>query len=611
MPRTGLVKYIEQVFTAIFYIAIFLFFAVFYNNHLHFLEQSQCFILTGEYLVTRISLPGGLSGYLGEFLTQFYYLSLAGPVIITFLVFLIQLVSGRIIVRVNPNNNLFAFSFMPALVCAVLLCDEYYPLSGIIGFLAALVASLIYIFIISKRTRFIAGLFLIPGIFWIAGGSYIVLLVVIIIYEVLVLYKPESANPSNPVRVNYGIFPLKSRQLMVFVIIGIIFPLLVRQTIIFQPLNLSYLSEFYYDLRTVIPAGIIILFAVFPVLMIIALFYGCGEQKNSVMVYLTTAIVIVAGYIGFKSVANFEAEEIYKYDNLARNGKWKGIIAFAGKRPPRNDLSLSMLNLALSKTSRIGYDMFRYEQNGDEGLFLPSATYYFALIQRSEIFFHLGLLNASQESAFESMETTPNLKKPVRAIKRLAEVNLLNGHYEVARKYINILRHTFFYRKWARETEKYLYNDDLTDKNPEWAEIGKHKISSDIFFKAQNIQSIIEMLQLSLNEHPDRIVFEYLMAHYLLNKDLVNIIHLLPAMDKMGYREIPLNYQEALLYVSNITPDGGKPEIQNKISEFTRKVMNEYIYTYSTKRNPEEYPMKKFIGTYWYYFDFKNIKVSK
>ncbi|HBE42875.1 MAG TPA: hypothetical protein DDW27_17060, partial [Bacteroidales bacterium] len=61
----------------------------------------------------------------------------------------------------------------------------------------------------------------------------------------------------------------------------------------------------------------------------------------------------------------------------------------------------------------------------------------------------------------------------------------------------------------------------------------------------------------------------------------------------------------------NITPDSGKPELQNKISEFTRKRMNEYFYTYSTKRNPEEYPMKKFTGTYWYYFDFKDIKISK
>jgi len=611
MSRAGIIKYFEQVFTAIFYIAIFLFFAVLYNNHFHFLEQSQCFILTGEYLVDRISLPGGLSGYIGEFLTQFYYYSLAGPFIITFLLFLIQLVCRRIISRINPNKNLFAFSFLPALVYAVLLCDEYYPLSGIIGFLSALLGALLYTQLISKRSRFITGLILIPAIFWIAGGSYIVLTAVIIIYEVLVLSRSERTNPVNPAYGNYKIRPLKVRHLSVFIIISIIFPLIVRQTIIFQPLNLSYMSEFYYDLRTVIPAGIILLFVLFPVLMIIAFFCGRDEQKTKIMVYLTTAMVIVTGYTGFKTGSNLEAEDIYKYDHLARNGKWKEIITFAGKNPPRNDLSLSMLNLALAKTGRMGYEMFRYEQNGDEGLFLPSSTHYFSLIHRSEIFFHLGLLNASQESAFESMETTTNLKKSVRAIKRLAEVNLLNGHYEVARKYIKILRHTFFYREWARETEKYLFKEEMTDKNQEWSAIRKISLKGDFFFKAGNANSIINMLQLSLSEDPVKpIVFEYLMAHYLINKDLLTMTRYLPVMDTINYKEIPLNYQEALLYATNITPDSGKPELQNKISEFTRKRMNEYLYTYSTKRNPEEYPMKKFRGTYWYYFDFKNIKIS-
>jgi len=349
-----------------------------------------------------------------------------------------------------------------------------------------------------------------------------------------------------------------------------------------------------------------------PLLLIIAYISTHEEQKSYPMVYLTIAIVIAAGYIGFKLAANFDAEDIYKYDHLARNRKWEEIISLADKRPPRNDLSLSMLNLSLAKTGKIGYEMFNYEQNGDEGLFLPSASNYFSLIHRSEIFFHLGLMNASQESAFESMETTSNLKKPVRAIKRLAEINLLNGHYEVARKYIKLLSNTFFYREWALKTEKYLYNADLMDKNPEWADIRKYKIEKNLFFKAQNINSIIDMLKLSLNEDPfNRIVFEYLMAHYLINKDLINIINCLPAMDKITYEEIPLNYQEALLYAANILPDGGRPEIQNKISKFTRKLMNEYLYTYSTNKNPREYLKKKFEGTYWYYFDFKNIKISK
>jgi len=610
MLRTRIIKYSEPVLTVLFYTVIFFFFTFCYNNHLHFLEQSQLLLLTCDALLNKISLPGGISGYIGEFLTQFYYYSLAGSVIITLLLYLIQIISRKIIAAANPDKNLFPLSFMPSLIAAILLCDEYYPLSGITGYLLSLTAALFYILISGKTHRFLSGLLLIPSTFWIAGGSYSVLISVILIYEIIVLPKSKQTGSSNKYTVPNNTHPLKFHELMIYLILGILFPLIIRRTIIFQPLNLAYLSEFYYDLRTLIPTGIIVLFTVLPVILIVAFYANRVEQKKHIMVYITIAILFFTGYTGVKMVVNFDAEDIYKYDHLARNKRWKEIISLAEKHPPRNDLSLSMLNLALAKTGKIGYEMFRYEQNGDEGLFLTSAWNYFSLIHRSEIFYHLGLLNASHESAFESMETTTNLKKPVRAIKRLAEINLLNGHYEVARKYIKMLHQTVFYRKWAVETEKYLYNYDLMDNHPEWAEIRKHKLSIDYFFKAQNIQSIIEMLQLSLNEHPDRIVFEYLMAHFLLNKDLMNIIHFLPAMDKISYREIPLNYQEALLYISNIAPDGGNPEIQNKISEFTRQKMNEYLYAYSTNRDPKEYLKRRFDKTYWYYFDFKDIKIS-
>lgn len=596
----------------IFHIVIFFFFAAFYNNHLHFLEQSQCFILTRDYFLNKISLPGGLSGYAGEFLTQFYFYSLAGPLIITSLLFVLQQVSGKIFALINPDKNLFVLSFFPALLYAILLCDEYYPLSGLVGLLLALAAAWFYMLIHNTGKRFFAGIFLIPALYWIAGGSYIVLSSIAIIREVLLLPRSENRSSGNVPGSKSGISSFRYWHVIVFALITISFPLIIRSTVLFQPLNLAFLSEFYYDLRTVIPAGIVILFVMLPVITVLVYYTGRYMHKSHVVGYLLTLLLLVTGYAGFKLTVNFDAEDIYKYDQFARNGKWDELISFSEKHPPANDLSLSMLNLALAKTGRMGFDMFRYEQNGDDGLFLPGASDYFSLIHRSEIFFHLGLLNASQESAFESMETTSDLKKPVRAIKRLTEISLLTGHFEIARKYIKILSKTVFYRKWAAETEKYLTNEASIDENPEWTDIRKNKPVRDFFFKAQNINSVIDMLQLSLEDYEEkRIVFEYLMAHYLINKDLLSIINFMPFINKINYREIPLNYQEALLYTANIISGGNTPEIQNYTSNFTRERMNEYFYTLATKGDPREYPMKKFKGTYWYYFDFKNIKIGK
>ena len=64
---------------------IFAFFTFFYNSHLHFEEQFSLFLFTPDYLIEKLILPGGVAGYLGEFLTQFYYISFIGPLIIALL----------------------------------------------------------------------------------------------------------------------------------------------------------------------------------------------------------------------------------------------------------------------------------------------------------------------------------------------------------------------------------------------------------------------------------------------------------------------------------------------------------------------------------------------
>ena len=140
MKDKRLIKYTEYLFSVFFFTCIFIFFAFFYNYHLHFEEQLRLFLMTGEFFLSKMSYPGGFSEYLGGFLTQFYFLSLLGPLIITLLLLGIQHVTKQILFKANPNNILFPISFIPSLYSAMILCDEFYPLSGIVGFLIALLS---------------------------------------------------------------------------------------------------------------------------------------------------------------------------------------------------------------------------------------------------------------------------------------------------------------------------------------------------------------------------------------------------------------------------------------------------------------------------------------
>lgn len=136
MKNEKFIRYSELVFSGIFFAGIFIFFMFFYNSHLHFAEQFQLFLLTGDYFTTRIAFPGGFNGWLGDFLTQFYYLSFAGPLIIAGLLLVLQLVIRRMLAVINPDPLLFPVSFLPSLLAGMILCNEFYPLSSITGFLS-------------------------------------------------------------------------------------------------------------------------------------------------------------------------------------------------------------------------------------------------------------------------------------------------------------------------------------------------------------------------------------------------------------------------------------------------------------------------------------------
>lgn len=605
MDDNKLAKFSGYIFTGLFFAGVFIFFAFFYNHHLHFEEETQLFMFTGDFFRTKIALPGGFSGYIGGFLTQFYFWSLAGPIIIAILLFGIQQLTLRILNSINNNPSFFPLSFLPSLNGFLILCDEFYPLSGIIGIILALLAAWLYTGIRKRKIRFICGIIFIISVYWLAGGSYLMLLGIILVFEMLKAFKARQKQAEEE---DAGFQMVKLWQLLVYIIVAAGVPLLVRQYLILQPLGLSYISEFYYDMRTVIPKAIPVFFALPAILMVLAFFLPVKRKVYRIAIFAQIAILICASYFGQRQWANFSAEQIMTYDYLVRENRWNDVVKFAEKKPPRNNLSLAMLNLSLAKTNKLGDRLFMYEQNGFNGLFLSFAKEYVAPMMGSEILYQLGLVNASQEYSFESTETTPNLAKSVRAIKRLAETNLINAQYEVADKYLKILGKTLFYRKWAAETRKYLYNEDKINNHPVWGEKRKHMIKTDFFFTVKNMEPVLNMM---MRENPENnMAFQYLMALYLLNKDLKNFMSSLPLMNALRYSKIPVAYEEAIMYVIGLATSNPLANTEYRISNETKLRMQAYADIYTTRRDAQALLARRYGSTFWYYLHYKQIEIT-
>ncbi|MBW6502625.1 MAG: hypothetical protein K0B05_14635, partial [Bacteroidales bacterium] len=395
------------------------------------------------------------------------------------------------------------------------------------------------------------------------------------------------------------------RYFLLYLIPALALPLIVRQYLVNQPVMTAFMSEFYYNVLIMIPKAIPVWFSMPAILMVVVYLVPVREKYHKPFLVIQCAGLIIFTFIGFRIWANFGAEVIMKYDYLVRTGQWNEVLKLAEDKPPRNFLSLAMLNLSLAKTGQMGDKMFSYDQRGVNGLFLPFNREYVAPMMGNEIFYHLALTNASQEYAFEAMETIPNHNKSSRVIKRLAETNLINGNYAVSGKYLTILDKTLFYRKWSRDTRRYLYNEELINSHPDWGEKRKFMVRNDYFFHVQNMEAALNRM---VKENPgNRLAFEYLMAFYMINKDLRNFVNLIPLMEKMNYREIPVSYQEAMLYIIGLSTRDPFSQAPSYISSGVRNRMREYAEIYTKFDDAEERLRNRHLGTYWYYLHFAEI----
>ncbi|MFN8257260.1 MAG: DUF6057 family protein [Bacteroidales bacterium] len=584
----------NQILSLLFYTTVFLFFATIYKYHLYFKEQQQLFLLTAEYFVNTVKVPGGFLNYIGEFLTQFYYWPIAGAVIITFLIFIMQSATTKILNKIKKNPNLFPLSFLPAMFYGVLLCNDFYYLAGLVGFCISLWISVLYYNLNNRTIRFVFGIILIPMLSYLIGGAYLLFVVLISIFETIQIIKNGSK------KINLLI-------IIIYLLIAVVFPLLLRQYFTITILQ-AFLTGAYYKLEVVLPFSLVLLVLSYPSLMLIYRYVTIQstEKRKGLLIFSIQSVIIytIGGIILFKS-SFWGASNFVAYDNFARKGEWSEIIEMAKKENPQDQLSLVYLNLALSKTGQLGNQLFQFRQTGTNGLVLnDNNNNYEPFLVGNELYYHLGLVNVAQYFAFEGMETTPDHKKNVRCIKRLAETNLINSQYNVALKYLKLLDNTLFYSNWAKEKMLYLKNENKINKDPEYGLMRNLKPRSQYFFTYDQVDVI---LRICMKDNPKNIrAFEYLMTYYLLNKDLKSFKSYYSLGKEALTSNVPKSFQEAVIYIISHQVDQlNSSTIPGFVTADVVNRLNQYANIFTSYPNPKDLLEKNFKDTFWFYFQYR------
>jgi hypothetical protein len=561
-------------------VAVYAFFALKYPYHLHFQEQYQLFESTWDYFRTVAAVPGGLADWLGRFLTQFCYYAPAGAAILALLVCAVQLLAWAVCRR--RSLPVYALTFLPAAALTAFYCNESALLGGAAALILSLGCAALCMRIKGDRLRGIAQTLLIP-VLYLACGPLAVVFVLISLID-------------GFFRRGIRFWPFAAA----FLAVAVLCPILAAR-IFPYPLPRLALGVHYFRYHNLLPgmlwlsalcAVLVAFFAAFPVKQ-----RPAGKQFLTGMgIFITFAAL---GTVLVLKSADWEKEEWMRYDFMVRMDMWNRIMMQADRKNPDNPTTVSCLNLALGKSGRMGDHQFDYFQNGPDGLLPEFIRAFTGPVSTGEIYWHLGMVNTAQRFAFEAQEAIPDFQKSARCYKRLAETNLVNGDWDVARKYLSTLHNALFYRKWADETLALMDSGKLFDNRPELARAKQLRLKEhDFLFSDQEMDS---MLGLLVVENPDNeLALSYLLSWCLLRKDLDRLVEIIPMLHAP---QMPKSCQEALLLRWVLThPDFvGLPAY---LSPANAQRMSQFIVD-ARADTPEETMRQKYGDTYWFYYYYR------
>jgi hypothetical protein len=572
-------------FLLLFTIA-FLYFYLFGNSLFFYQENKSLFIFSHEYLQKFAVKPGGLLIYAGNFITQGYFNTLIGSLIVSLFLLLLIIVLYRIICRLSPGNSFsLLLILMPSSYVLFLQTHYFLFIQNTLGYLFValwFLASIVSV----ERKRSILILVLFPVFFYLVGSFAWIYVGMYIMYGVI--YRAGNDRYFLP-----GLI----------IIITFLTFFVFREVIFLQPSDhlLHYPLFFTDSPQILISLSLLIgFFILFPLFIELSALIKVKKRPGQIFSMITT-LIIFASLISSLSVQYDPGlTNLMELEKSVHEQDWDAVIRQHEKTPSKSVIGQYYYNLALSETNQLCNRMFFGQQNfGAMSLMLPRdkeqsfMAFYF--------YYTIGLTSEAHHLAYELMVQhgyTPEI------IKMLIKTELINGNYKIAERYINVLKKTLHYRVWAQKYEKMLYNPEMIKTDPELGEKIRLMPKRDFFIATDDKQNI----DMFLKENPEnKRAFEYKMAQLLLEKDIMAVTNEVKKMKEIGYTSIPRHIEEAVERYINITKEA--PDLGGlSVSADTEHRYFQYgsiINTYKGNKALIEKNMKKpEKNTFWYYLQF-------
>jgi len=509
-----------------------------------------------------LAYPGGIVEYAGSALSQYYYYSWTGALIITLTALGLYWCTYRLIFLATGIRSKI-IAYVPALFVATMYSRYDHTLITCLALLSTLWFLVIYEQIFrgkgTGRTVWFVILFLL--LYYVAGGASLVFAALAGVYEIFtrravligVLY--FLLGLIVPWLVGGYIFELG----MADVYLGLLpfhpeMELLIKGyaqgLYIFVYLAVPIMTLWYHLVRS----------RVSPVRVKksqakskssgrkkMGTFLQSDKGKWAVQLGLLAVISVLSVCLSFYGRKKKVLQMMY----FSRQKMWPQVLEVARRMPDKfYDIYCNhSVNLALYHLGQLGDEMFSFPQSPYALLLSVREKNLRMFMMTGDAAMELGDLNLAEKMYYEIMEnqgTSPLI------LYKLALINIAKRQMESAKILLNALSKDLIHGSRAKKMLRQLD----TDPQLSWDE--QVQLLRSVMYKKETVSwksALLDdfLLQLLKQNRHNRMAFEYLMAYYLLVGRVDKIAENIYRLDDFGYKTIPRHYEEAIVLYMNTT----------------------------------------------------------
>lgn len=605
-------KFKLPVVEALFFCAIFAYillviepFLIYHNPALP--SGFPTFFAGTTFFSEFVSVPGGLIEYTSAFIAQGYHSSWLGSLIIAGISMMIC-VGLRMLIRLTIGRKSYFVCYLPILIIIAMYGQYYHAINTCVSVLAAVWMGVLYWALAKEMPKMDHVLFalIFAAGYYVFAGHGIALLMIAISVDCIVhgRWKAALVKVAIAISIVYivGVY-LCQLELSAAFLRSTPIAIDKLQTV---PLNTAVILE-------------IVLFAFSPVaITALAILSRITSQtakrgklkarsprlpmiKQAVAATLIIIIAVGCHFFTFESNRKSHCKAAY----LVLEKDWAMLLDHVRQIPPSgyNFFFNHCVNRAMYHEGLLGEKMFSWPQIPGALLAPPNnSRHYLWQLLEMDINMALGNLNSAQSRGINAMEATNY--GPV-VLYKLGLINIAKGQTDAARVLLNLLSKDLVFGEKAESILREIDGSSELPANSEIALLKDNRWQSNHAVIAYDYEfMLVDMLR----ENPEnRMAFEYLMATYLLNKQLGKISENIYRLEEFGYKRIPTHYQQALVIYNGTSgkkTDLGKYKLDKEILQASGIFSNTLNRFKGNKSQAFKALAKDFSTSYYFYYVF-------